>query len=196
MLTFITGAGRSGTTLTARIFEACGGNLGDSSGLAEHNGFKRLIKGLLKDNYLDPLGQHPLGDPETLTYPDDWYERAEKVRDADVIKEAKFLLTWPVWVENYPDVNWVIVRRNRDRIAESCERTYFMKLAPDWYAWADFYIAQIDRLKEHCKHYAEVWPQDALDGEYGDMRTAVQFCGLTWNQEAVERIIRPDRWHS
>jgi hypothetical protein len=190
----ITGAARSGTTLTTSIIEACGGVTGDVSQLREHKGVKEAQKEALRSFGYDPLGQYPLPDQEI-----DTEQLREKIlyhtQGIDTLKEAKATLMWRVFHELFPDAKWVLVRRDRDRIVASCKRTNFMKKAPDWYKWAEHYEKQLEAMKNDVV-YREVWPDRLVrQGDDSDFRALIDWLGLEWNEQAVQSIVDPNKWH-
>jgi len=196
---FVTGAARSGTSLTAKVLQACGARIGRVNGLYEHVGVRDgLVKPFLANNGYDPLGQDPLPNPVDLPIPDDWRDKVDrKLVRANCYKGAKMALMWPVWVKHYPDAKWVLCRRDIDAIADSCMRCVFMKAyktQEDWTQWAKHYINGLDGIKLSA-HYIETWPDKAVKGDMGYLRRMVEFCGLDWNEAAVRDCINPAKWH-
>jgi len=138
----ITGAARSGTSLTAGIINICGAFGGQMSGPNKNNPKGMFENAAIRNNILKPylrwlgvdhLGQYPLPDVNNMTIPNDWRARVEQVFMNEgyqsgpcFYKGAKMALTWPVWDYAFPDAKWIIVRRKTGDIVRSCINTGFM----------------------------------------------------------------------
>lgn len=199
-LILVTGCARSGTSLTMQVLQACGAKLGQVNGLYEHTGVRdRLVKPYLSSIGADPLGQNPLPD-YGFTYPPDWAEQVERrLKGADTYKGAKMALMWPVWVEAFPNAKWVLCWRDVDHIAASCLRTPFMQAYQshaEWAEWARQYHGRMLSLQQSGADYIDVWPHEAIREDIEAYRPVVEHCGLTWDQEAVQRVIQPHAWHA
>jgi hypothetical protein len=125
---FVTGPPRSGTSLTASIIETCGSFGGES-----HKGFyenirikNKVLKPLLKNNGIDPMGQHPLEDVsecENLSKKiysqviDCWIEDGWDQKSPVYFKDAKLLLCWRIWAQAFPKARWVVTDRDPQQIA-------------------------------------------------------------------------------
>jgi len=139
----ITGAARSGTSLSAGIINICGAFGGRMSGPTRNNkkGMfenarirNQILKPYLRGIGMDPLGQYPLPDPENLLPQPDLKKQVEQIMVEDGYKDgpwmykgAKACLTWPLWSKAFPDAKWVIVRRKTNDIVASCLKTNFMR---------------------------------------------------------------------
>jgi len=193
-MNIITGCARSGTTLTAGVLKACGANLGNVDTLNESQAVKnKVIKPFLRKNNADPLGIKPFLSPHA-NYDSNQLrtDTVREMRGADTLKEIKLLQFWWNWHEAFPDAKWVIVRRDIDSIADSCMRTHFMKgfgSHEGWKSWADHYLSKIEELKEHVD-YVEVYPLYFLDGDPSDMKDAVEFCGLEWDEDKAYSVVK------
>lgn len=197
----ITGCARSRTSMVAGVIDKCGAWGGDMFGAASGNpkGFyenkhlrERLVKPWLKMMDVDPLGVYPLP-----PYPDPDYW-GPQVREATeyflqeqgyqgerwFYKGAKMAYLWPAWVEAFPNAKWVIVRRDREEIIDSCLRTPFMsqhsKDREFWEKWVDATEMRLEDLKQ-VVDYIEVWPPDGL-------KDMVDELGLEWTDEAEDFI--------
>src|SRR5690606_36215574 len=115
----VTGAARSGTSLTTRILQAHGCHLGSTvNGLYENTDVRDgVVKRYLRSIGADPLGQSILADTDNLAYVPGWRKTVERHFRAFpkpwAYKCAKATLIWPVWHEAFPDAKWIIVRRNK-----------------------------------------------------------------------------------
>jgi hypothetical protein len=191
----ITGAARSGTTLTAKIFGACGANLGTVNGLHENTAVREgVCKPYLRSIGADPLGQDPLPDTLSLAPVEDWANivRFKLGPGVNCYKGAKMCLMWPVWHAAFPDAKWVIVRRDPKYIAESCVRTSFMRAFPNregWLRWVAEHEARFEQMRVAGLDIVEVWPGEFIEGYEDGMRNAVTHCDLTWDSQAARECI-------
>jgi len=207
----ITGCARSGTSMVAGALAASGLNFGaprylnlkkgpnQPRGFIEHKRVKKVIvKPLLKSMGADPLGQHPLPPRRVISTVDDgmWVRRTLPglLDPGRAYKDAKLLLLWPIFRQAFPAAQWIIVRRDRMAIAESCERTSFMRKRQGvgaWLDWVDDHLQRIEDLKGSGVSYCEVWPDPARMEPWRDV---VEFAGLAWNEDAVRRALVPGAW--
>lgn len=195
---FVTGCARSGTTLMTRMLEACGANLGDVGGLAEHMPFKtNVLKPYLKKIGADPTGQNPLPNTNDLPeYPTLKADMESVIGDAEVIKDVKTALIWPLLHDAYPDAKWVIVYRRPEKIAESCMRTSFMRkyhTLDAWEDWAKNYHARCDDLAQVADTHT-VQTADVIE-DVGALQLTIEWLGLEFDKDAVRKCIKENRWH-
>ena len=204
---FITGAARSGTSLTTKILQAHGLYLGPRrqvNELYEHVGIRQtILKPMLTKIGADPLGQGPL--PNMAKYQADNTLR-RRVEPYFVIapepwgyKDAKLALTWPMWHAAFPEAKWIIVKRETDAIIDSCLRTQFMRRygtnREKWHAWVDFHLCQFSGMRLAGLDTFEVWPaQYILTADY--FAPVAGFCGLDFNADKVTDAINPNLWGS
>lgn len=208
-LFLITGAARSGTSMVAGVLHASGLDLGgplvgrsphNPRGFFEHRGIRqKVLKPLLRELGADPKGQRKLP-PRDIPVS---AGRAFRLR-ADVAahlnggrgyKDAKVLLTWPVWKAAFPDAGWIIVRRDPKAIVDSCIRTPFMKgrtYKAGWIEWVQDHEFRIGDLKAAGVRFVEIWP-DPHEPE--SFREAIEFAGLRFNAETVAGALDPSAWH-
>ena len=182
---FVTGAARSGTTLITRMLEVCGADLGGVGELAENNKFKRkYLKPYLSRLGADPMGIDPLPDPDG-DFPPLTFEA-----DSDFIKDPKLALIWPALPA---DAKWLIVYRDPSKVAESCLRTPFLRNRKDydgWLEWAEDYQSRLMMIPNACV----VRTQDVID-DVTALEEVVEWFGLEFNEKAMKRCIRKDKWH-
>jgi len=200
-LVLVTGCARSGTSLTAQVLQACGSRLGRVNKLFEHTSVRdRVVKPYLSSIGADPLGQHPLPDTDSLRPVPGWRDQVlQRLGGADCYKGAKMALMWPVWTDAFPDSKWVLCWRDVDDIAASCKRTAFMQAYSehdDWARWALEYHARMYQLMESGADCVDVWPHEAVTEDVEAYRPVVEYCGLEWDREAVQRVIRRSDWHA
>jgi hypothetical protein len=195
-LTLVTGAARSGTTLTTAVLAAHGARLGPVNALNEHTGVREgVLKPLLRAAGADPRGQHPLPSLNNLpAAPDLRRDALAALGEANTYKDAKLCLTWRCWDRAFPDARWIVVRRDREGIVGSCLRTPFMRAydtADDWRLWVDHHLAQFNAMRSAGLDMVEVWP-DPADPE--SFRPAVEQAGLTFDAAKAAACVDPERW--
>ncbi len=139
----ITGAARSGTSMTAGCFHLAGAfggvmsgpNMYNKKGMFENNKIRnQIVKPYLRKNGLDPLCQYPL--PNSDNPPSFPHLRKRVIQ---VMKEqgytkgpwfykgAKMALLWKVFHEAFPNAKWILVIRPDEDIIKSCLKTKFMQ---------------------------------------------------------------------
>src|SRR3990167_1759798 len=159
---FITGCARSGTSLTAGIIHLCGAfggkmrrpNINNQKGMFENIAITQdLVKPFLKSIGADKMGQNPLPDPAKVVLKANilahqWRQNVISILNSEgyigdrpfFYKGAKMCLMWEIWHAAFPNAQWIIVRRNKEDIIDSCLRTSFMKAYKDrggWAKWVD-----------------------------------------------------------
>jgi len=187
--------------MTCGVLEACGADFGKTigphpenpRGFYEHRDVRdKVIKPILRRAGADPLGQTKLPDPDQMPIEPNFRRAIESCLDgATAMKCAKAMLLWPLFVEHFPDARYVVVRRDRQQIVESCERTTFMKHRSNWGAWHDGNLKRLEEVKANLDA-VEVWP-DPTDPEV--FREAVEHCGLEFDEDAVAATLIPEAWH-
>ncbi len=212
----ITGAARSGTSLTAGVARLCGGWGGICSGgtiynkkgmFENHDIREKCVKPLLRKLHVDPMAQYPLPDIELFKTVDaqEWREKilgilGEQGRGDKVwfYKGAKMCLMWPLWHKAFPEARWIIVRRRAKEIVNSCMRTGFMRGHQDekgWMNWVQVHIKRFNEMLNADLDLREVWPQEMIDGEFNEIRSVVEWLGLEWQEEKVKGFISPKLWN-
>lgn len=200
---FLTGAPRSGTIVTMGILEACGADLGEASasGLKELKPFRDgVVKGLLKRNGADPLGQGPLLSPDSIK-PSPAIKSAliETVGSVDAVKALKAVMFWPVIADAFPNAKWIILKRDPQKVAESCLRAPFMKrysTLEEWIEYAQHYHNCCDQLEASDNQTMTLNPSDYLtDGDFSGLQDAIEWAGLEWNEKKARGLIKKTEWH-
>lgn len=203
----ITGAARSGTSLTANIIQhagAFGGNVMTSphaenpTGFYENENLRAIIKKYLAAHGFDAMGQKTLAGPELPR----WNIREQIISTMAeqglqpgqiwYFKAAKAVLMYGTFIESFPAAKWVLVRRGVDSIVESCMRTSFMGLRStkaEWYEWAAHHAMMFDALKKGCNNVREVWYEKLMDGKHGEIENVINWIGLRYDKEYISNII-------
>lgn len=194
-----------------------GANRNNAKGMFEN---ARIRNTIVKPYYaklgVDKLGQYPLPDVNNLPIPNNWRALVEQVMVDEgytdgpwMYKGAKMCQHWPVWNYAFPNAKWIVVRRKTSDIVKSCSRTGFMRAflnhahqksvgvtteTDGWIWW----------VREHEKRFVEmiqeginvkvVWPERMVDGDYQQMKQAVEWLGLEWKEQEVVDFISPKLW--
>jgi hypothetical protein len=200
----VTGCARSGTSLTAQILQELGCTLGPEksvNGLFENVDIRENItKRYLESIGADPLGQKPLPDVDALIAAnglrDDVIRRMGDPVEPWAYKGAKLTFLWPLWDEAFPEAKWIIVRRDAQKIAESCMRTGFMRgyrNIEGWLGWVEDHEIQFERMMDELDA-RELWPDEYVRDET-PFRQLCQFLDLEWEPGVVGRVFDQVRWH-
>lgn len=212
---FIAGCPRSGMTMTAGVVRRCGvdfgrscGRLGDdSSGASRRLSYNHpKVSDQVITPYMQLLGVDPRGQ---LSFPDvsqllpiaNLRTKVETIFKFDgykygpwAIKDPRLLLTWPMWVEAFPDAHWIIVQREIPEIINSCLHTKYMNAhtTPEgWASWVHAYYTQVGALRKAARVSRVIWPTTFIDGDLGEIMGVLGGLGLKWNDAAVRSYLRP-----
>jgi hypothetical protein len=221
----ITGCARSGTSLVAGVINTCGAFGGKMSGPNSNNAkgmFENVkirndvVKPFFRTLDVDPMGQFPLPDIDTMNIPENWENTIQRIMMEEeypggpwMYKGAKMCLHWKVWGDAFPNAKWIIVRRKTPDIIRSCERTNFMrafdsrttqmavgvKNAYDgWLWWVHQHEERFREMMNAGLNIKVVWPERMVEGDYTQIQEAVEWVGLEWNQTEVLKFIEPKLW--
>lgn len=216
--TFLTGAARSGTSMTAGIINLCGawgGNLAgptpsNKKGMFENREIvNSMMKPCLSALGFDPMGQDPLPtDVEVFKRGDasKWRDSFRQIMSSQgydgkqqlFYKGAKMCLMWPLWHRAFPDARWIIVRRLDKDIVNSCMKTRFMRAFKDeigWQGWVDEHLKRFQEMDAEGLDIREVWPQEMVSGNFKGIEFVVKELGLEWKEKEVIEFISPALWN-
>ncbi len=213
----ITGAARSGTSITGGIVHKCGAWGGRmQADVFNHN--KRamyengelrdvLLKPLLSSIGADPKGQNPLPSMATVkkANSDIWREKILRIiskqgyKDNCIwfYKDAKMCLMYSLWHSAFPNAKWILVRRRDEDIVNSCLRTGFMRAygeSKGWHRWVLEHEKLFVQMKEDGLDIMEVYPQRMIDGNFTEIKSVIKWLGLTWKEKEVRVSIHPELW--
>lgn len=213
---FVTGLPRSGTSLVAGLLHCCGawtgntvpGDAANPRGYFEHIIIRqRIIKPLLARLDGDPLGVSPLPPLDLSLTIRNLGQIIGSVLQQEgyagaspwLYKDAKLTLVWPAFARAYPGATWVVVRRDRERIIDSCLRTSFMARHSTersfWAAFVDQYEDRLATLADTVGAHAILDTDTLVAGDYSALRAVVTRCGLVFQPAPVEEFICSDFWH-
>lgn len=222
----IIGVPRSGTSMVAGIINICGAWKGNTGGFHKYNvkGMfenyivrEKLIKPILRNMKVDPLGQYPLPETNNIKIPVDFKAKMMGILAAQewdyktpwMIKEPKITLIWPVIHYHFPNAKWVIVRRKTPDIINSCIRTGFMRAyskldiqqrvkAKDekegWLYWVHKHEEKFVELIQEGANVKVVWPERMINSDYGQIKDTIEWLGLDWKEKDVIDFIEPKLW--
>ena len=212
----ITGAARSGTSLTAGIISICGAFGGNATGSTPYNKKGQFENTHIRNNivkhYLvrmcaDKLGQRPLPDVYNLLpflelrgeieqtmwregYTDGpWY-----------YKGAKMCLVWPMWHKAFPQARWIVVRRKPEDIADSCMRTPFMRAYNTVDGWLGWVAEHEERFSEmelmgSMMDVTEIHTEDIVRGDFSVIKSFIDSVdGLSWSEHFINQFVDPKLW--
>lgn len=116
-----------------------------------------------------------------------------------LFKEPKLTLIWPNFANFFPNAHWVIVRREKSQIVQSCLHTSFMRRQNSdpvfWQLWVEQYLSRLKILKQTELQWTEIWPQKFIEGDFSELFALVQKLDLNWREEALHEFITPEYWH-
>lgn len=215
----VTGCARSGTSMVAGVLHLCGAWAGQVTGPTQWNRkgqFEneyirdRLTKPYLESLGADPMGQDPLPDigklrAEAPYASGAWGANVHQAMRRQgypehtqwMFKGAKACLIWPLWAAAFPEARWVIVRREDDKIVDSCMRTSFMrkrKTREAWQEWVDEHKLRFAEIMAECREVYQFWPGRALR-DPAPWKALVSWLGLTWDEEKVTDFLEPKLWN-
>lgn len=222
----ITGCARSGTSMVAGSINKCGAFGGDMYGpqRANRKGMfenavmrNSIMKPYLRSIKCDPKAQYPLPNINKLRSECMWKEKVETVFKAQgygegawMYKSPKTCLFWPIWNKAFPDAKWIIVRRKKKDIVNSCLKTSFMNAfaKPDikkaikiktqkegWEWWVDQHLKRFEEMKNAGLNIFEIWPEKMVEGDYTELYEAIKWLGLEWNSDILT-FIDNKLWHT
>lgn len=215
----VTGCARSGTSLVAGVLHYCGAWTGKVTGPTNWNRkgqFEnedirdKLTKPYLKEIGVDPMGQGPLP-PVELIWPSKvqgyrWKEQVDEILEKQgypkdrpwMFKGAKACLIWTLWATAFPKAQWVIVRRDTERIVDSCLKTSFMRRYKDrngWRQWVEHHKEKFRQIYSTCPGTQVIWPDSVISKkEFWRFQTLVENLGLDWNEDKVREFVDPSLW--
>ncbi len=206
---FITGIPRSGTTMIARVVNACGvfagsGTTNKSSMFENVHINKMVIKPYMERMGTDPMGQYPLPRIEDISIPITWRNSIEGimteiegyVNGPWMYKDTKMALIWPVWNNAFPNAKWILVRRRTGDIIQSCLKTGYMKAyetETGWLEWIHEYEKRFVQMIEAGINLKVIWPERMVTGDLQQLYEVIDWLGLTWKKEALD-FIDPLLW--
>lgn len=215
----ITGCARSGTSMTAGIINICGAFGGDmfgpnknnQKGMFENKEIRQnVVKPYLKKIGVDQLGQKPLPNNRQVFEVSDeevvqFRKKVQKVfqqqgkslnlTNADwFYKGAKICLIWYLWACAFPRARWIVVRRRKEDIINSCLRTTFMRAYKNeegWARWVDVHERRFDEMRSAGLDIFEFWPSVVIEGNFDHAEEMINHLGLEYRDNLVKAFVDP-----
>lgn len=213
----VTGCARSGTSMVAGVLHLCGAWIGQVTGPTRWNKKGQFENEFIRDKltkpYLraigaDPLGQKPL--PKKIypgMIPQTWEEKVKNIIKSQgydgnqlwMFKGAKACLIWEVWNAAFPEATWIIVRRDDEKIIDSCMRTSFMRkrsTREEWQEWVDYHKGKFHDMHEAMPgRVYDICPGQAFEnGPKAVYEKLIGWLGLNWREEDVCKFIDTELW--
>lgn len=204
----VTGAPRSGTSLTTGILRACGAWVGtqreqkiNPKGMMENVPVKAIVYRLFEEAGAIRAGRQHVGN---TNHRPEWDLRKtvlDAVRNDGYVggpwtlKEHKFLLTPWAWMEAFPTSKWIFVRRDSDSIWESNKKRGMAEKEHNRVLEHALQILREMKLSLPVEQWFEVWPADWIKGDWKSAIDMVIWAGLNWDWEAVQEWVEPKLWH-
>lgn len=218
-LIIITGAARSGVSMTGGLFALCGAHGGRLVKASDYDGRETfeneevrntVVRPFLNGINADPKGMKPLPDIDIVhklaqLVAGTWRRRVLRIIGVHRRKDYTYFyasplacLIWPVWCAAFPEAEWVLVRRERDEIIRSCMATGHMdryRTEAGWGEWLDVNEQRMAELKQFASETTRtVYPGTFVNGCLGNLQALMQEKGLRWSPEAIEDFIVPITW--
>jgi hypothetical protein len=210
----ITGCPRSGTSMVAGVFNICGVFKGMVDRMNENVPIREVhIKNYLRKIGFDANGIYPIAENYPMGYcPEYWGEEfhIEMQKQGNngtwFYKDNRITILWQLFNAAFPNAVWVIVRRNKNDILESCRKTGSMrtfnsvdvcnelqiKTQEEGWSWVEGqYVNRFTQIKKNARNVFEVWPEKFMDNNYSEIKNVLSFCNLEWKEEEVRNYIEP-----
>lgn len=182
----ITGAPRSGVSLTAALLELSGafcGRVGRENHYTQryrgenlairHSIVRPFLSGMLRDMETHRGGKGPGGEafPSTARCQEvveevapSWRRRVlETITEEGYqggpwfYKSSSSALIWPIWQAAFPGAQWLIVRRADAEIVRSCLETGYMRAHTTAEGWQGWLEVYKERFREMIRGGANLW---------------------------------------
>lgn len=200
----IAGCPRSGTSLTALAFQACGIWAGAVTSLGENSRIKNeVLKPALRAGGMDDIAVRSFAD--VTANPAAIRKGVRGVLEREgwdggpwLFKDVKLVFCWRSWADAFPLAQWVTVWRDPEAILESFGR---WGLARGLAAYFDGRRI----IREHHERAAQIpatklYPDRLLNGPacYYDRDYAhvAELMGVDWAWAAVADVVDPHRYHA
>lgn len=177
-------------------------------GFFEHRIIRENVtKRVLRDLGSDPLGVRSFPGLEA-DYDCTWLRqavlnaiKADGYRQGPwLYKDAKLTLLWQHWAEAFPCAQWVIVRRDKEQVIDSCLRTVFMRQHSKdrafWEAFATEYYWRLFNLANSGEFVRYIDAGYLIKGDHGQLIEVLKDVGIEYDADVVNQFVSPSYWHS
>ena len=201
----ITGIPRSGTSIVAEIISLCGIQGGQVNSMFENTYLQGYFRNVLSEKGYDINGHHPLPPIDftsleirkqmemTWAYQGvsgDWY-----------YKDCRILLFCNQFITEYPEAEYILIRRTEKNIIESCKKTGYMNVFDDftlrtrlgiynteqgWKYMIGEYNKRMEYLKNKVK-VTEIWLEDNVNAKH-TIPYMMERTGITINKDIYNNI--------
>lgn len=196
----VVGAGRSGTSATAGVLQACGMELGlgGKNRLREHPHIKRIIRSVLRESGITfdyRTFNNPINPMRNSTqFREDVINAFPEAAQAEVWgwKCIETLLMLRMVIKAFPDAVFIYCKRDPELIAESAMRASFMKVRhtkEEWIEWASVFQKRCEILKIVVDKFLEFRP--FID----PWSRVTDYVKLPYKKKEVEKWIQQDKYH-
>jgi len=216
----IAGAYRGGTSLTTAAFALSGawtgrtmpGNQFNPKGYFENESLKSVLHLMLSISGYNDSDDLPPENLPAFRGTDRLHHILETLMLAEgyaggpwVIKNPKVPFFWRYFDMIYPQAKWVIVRRNPEAIVKSMTRvnvlTVPMKDMPPTREKLERvvngYNFRLDAIKKAmpADRFRELHSEKIAARDFSDLREAVRWAGLAFDEKAVAEFVEPEYFH-
>lgn len=104
------------------------------------------------------------------------------------------VMYWPAWFQFEP--TWVVCRRPTEAIFQSSMRepyVYSYRDAGNVYKAIERHQAELDKLAAKGAHVVDT--QAVAMGDFDTIRSAIEGCGLEFDESATAAFVDKDQWH-
>jgi hypothetical protein len=77
-------------------------------------------------------------------------------------------------------------------------KTSFMNkrtLPKEWIAWINHHKMEFDRMEQAGLNIRYLHTPTLIEGDLSQLKLAVEWLNLDWNEDKVKERISPDKWH-
>lgn len=204
----ITGADRSGSSIVAEVFSMCGAFTGNVNKMNENIEVKAL-----HHFYIDRKSDGCfMLDLSKTHFKDNWRSlffqkftlEGMHGKDIPMYKDSAICQTWQLWEHAFPNAKWIIVRRRTGDIIQSCINTAYMQRfkkesnrkmvnvsseEKGWLWWVHQYEEKFKQIIEtNPNNFRIIWPERMATNDFTQMKEAVEWAGLQWNEQVEVKI--------
>jgi len=113
---------------------------------------------------------------------------------AAYFKGGNFLYFFDQIIDQMPDAPWVLPVRDKKEIRRSMRRVGMAQTDEERDLLIDAYRACYDLIEAKAKEVYLIDTNKVKDGDFTQIKAAVEAMGMIWNQEEVEEWIDPELW--
>lgn len=204
----ITGVPRSRTSLVAGILDKCGAFGGETCGPTPHNKLGQfenvdIIRNITKDYLInagyDKLGQKNLPESSELLIERNWRNKIHSILvkhgyDESYIwyhKDPKICLLWPIWENQFPQSTWLITKRKREEIIESCSKVTFLrnlKTRKEIETFVEEYFERLEEIKNNCSNVFEINTDKIVEEDFSQIKEIIEKFDLSWDNKIINFV--------